>query len=220
MLRHILSVGFDRIRDHYHDLRLGIKTSGRKSPADLGIDLADAIQYQPISWPHFHGLLALLPQRSPQDMFIDLGCGMGRALILAGMDGGSQLAFKQIIGVEISPELCGVARRNVTAVLPRLKCKQVSVVCANAGEYRLPPGANVLYFFNPFTGITLDNVLDRTAEALQSHPRKLYVLFYGSKRSAAFPAQAGGRDWLKLSRQCRFGTERAGLLYENTRWSA
>jgi SAM-dependent methyltransferase len=40
--------------------------------------------------------------------FIDLGCGKGRPLIVA-----AEFPFRALTGIELSPYLCGIARRNV-----------------------------------------------------------------------------------------------------------
>src|SRR5579863_10298253 len=40
--------------------------------------------------------------------FIDLGAGMGRAVLLA-----SEMPFREVIGVELNPTLARIARRNL-----------------------------------------------------------------------------------------------------------
>ena len=42
------------------------------------------------------------------DVFLDFGCGKGRVLLIA-----SEYKFKKIIGIEFSPELAGIALKNI-----------------------------------------------------------------------------------------------------------
>lgn len=56
----------------------------------------------------FRALMASLSAPVDELTFVDLGAGKGRAMLLA-----SELPFRRIVGVEFSPELCDVARRNL-----------------------------------------------------------------------------------------------------------
>lgn len=210
----LLGLGVDRLRDQYFDLKFGISTRRRRSSQELGIEFADSIHYQPISYADFGALLALLPKRTSADVFIDFGCGKGRALCLAG-----KYPFKRIIGIEIAAELCESARRNVTRLLPKLKCRDITVINANATDYDIPIDANVLYFFNPFTGLMLRSVLERIAQSLQTAPRKISILFCGSVTGKSFPAQANACPWLNLTQQVTLPTGRLGCRYENVVWA-
>ena len=42
--------------------------------------------------------------------FIDVGAGMGRAVLLA-----AELPFRRVVGVELNPTLARIARKNLTA---------------------------------------------------------------------------------------------------------
>ena len=47
----------------------------------------------------------------PEDYsFIDIGAGMGRGLLIA-----SRMAFREVIGVELHPELAAMAEKNIHA---------------------------------------------------------------------------------------------------------
>ena len=56
-------------------------------------------------------LRRILPAREvePHDVFLDIGCGMGRAVYQAA----ANYPFKRVIGVELSHELTQAARRNI-----------------------------------------------------------------------------------------------------------
>ena len=80
-----------------------------------------------------------LPVEARNWLFVDLGCGKGRGLLLA-----KELGFGKIVGVEFSPSLAKIARRNVT------RYKQISVVQGDASKYIFPPEPIVIYMYNPF----------------------------------------------------------------------
>src|SRR5688572_3346622 len=63
-------------------------------------------------------LLQLLDKlHLPRDCnFLDIGSGKGRVLLIA-----SQYGFRKIVGIEFSPELCAIARKNVEVFCRRAK---------------------------------------------------------------------------------------------------
>lgn len=53
----------------------------------------------------------------PRDFtFVDFGSGKGRALLCA-----AAFPFKRIVGVEWSPDLCAIARRNIENSVPAIR---------------------------------------------------------------------------------------------------
>lgn len=63
----------------------------------------------------FEDVLKIAPESHSEEIFIDIGCGKGRALLLA-----ATRPFKKIIGVEHSAELCKVAIENVRIARPKI----------------------------------------------------------------------------------------------------
>src|ERR1019366_288563 len=63
--------------------------------------------YYAISPSALTAALELLPEPSHNFTFLDLGCGKGRALLIA-----AHFDFPQILGVELSPDLCRIAESN------------------------------------------------------------------------------------------------------------
>src|SRR5262249_59289520 len=76
----------------------------------------------------------------PDDVFVDLGSGKGRVLLMAAMH-----PFKRVIGVELSAKLNAIARTNVERASHRLRCKEVELVVADATEYELPDDVTVVF---------------------------------------------------------------------------
>ena len=102
------------------------------------------------------------------DAVVDFGCGKGGALItLAEYD------FSKITGIEISAALTGIARKN----LSRLKIDNVEVVCCDAGKFTDLDAYNYCYFFNPFPGAVMTEVLQNLARSLNRRPRKMTIIY-------------------------------------------
>ena len=88
---------------------------------------------------------------SQKGTFIDLGCGKGRALILAHRAG-----FDELIGVEFSPALATAARKNLSALNIDAK-----IVECDATSFVFPHGDCVIFMYNPFGGQVLKTIVPR-----------------------------------------------------------
>jgi SAM-dependent methyltransferase len=106
------------------------------------------------------------------DVFVDIGCGKGRALLLAAM-----FPLARVVGVERSAVLCEIARQNVQRGQSWLRCPRVDVVCQDATQYELPQDASILFLYNPFSSAVVQQVLQRTQESLRSFPRSLRIIY-------------------------------------------
>ncbi len=99
------------------------------------------------------------------DVLVDFGSGKGRVVYIAAR----HYPLRRVVGVEISPELSAVARRNVERHRHVLRCPDVELVTADVLHYPIPDDLTVAYFFNPFTGRHLppgpsaDHRVDRAA---------------------------------------------------------
>ncbi|MHB1988225.1 MAG: methyltransferase domain-containing protein [Acidimicrobiales bacterium] len=120
-------------------------------------------------------LRRLLPVRTvaPYDVFVDLGCGMGRIVLQAAW----RYPFRRIIGVELDSELAGIARMNIAQNTARLKCKAVEIIHADARRYDFPSDATIVYLYNPFNGTIFRDVICNILSSLERNPRRLIVLY-------------------------------------------
>lgn len=200
----------DRLGDRYLDRKFGIVSSERRSLVQLGLEVPDCTDYQPVSYSDFHALLKRISIGS-DDVFLDYGSGMGRALCLAAL-----YPFRSVIGVEMSAELCAIAGRNIDRVRHKLRCQDVRVANVNAVDYEIPSEVSVIYFFNPFGGSVLAKVLTNIAASLHAVPRRLVILFCGTASSEAFRLEARTQRWLDLRSQIMLPTGTVGLIYENS----
>ena len=156
-------------RSHAFDITYGVETSGRISGADLGAGHPHDVHntaYLAVPPSRFQAAIAQW-QSSPgarsieEYAFVDLGCGKGRALLLA-----SGMKFRECLGVELDPGLAGIAQRNLERWVAdgRALCP-TRVVKADVLEAELPRLPGLIYLYNPFRGL----VLRRLLQVLEAH---------------------------------------------------
>ena len=105
--------------------------------------------------------------------FVDLGCGKGRALLLA-----SRYPFHAILGVELDPGLAATAQANLRVFeAPWQQCRSLIVHHADATVFDLPATAILLYLYHPFLAPALRRVLRRLERSLRQHPRELWLVY-------------------------------------------
>lgn len=166
-----------QLQDWRFDRKHKVRTAGFIPARDLDIEDTDrrnASAYEPVRLHAFSELMDILDIRYQDFVFIDFGSGKGRALLLA-----SEFPFRKIVGVELSPALCGTARDNVRRYRSRTRrCQHIEVTCQNALTLSLPPQPAVLYFYNPFREEVMRPVLGNLCESLLRHPRQVFLVLY------------------------------------------
>jgi len=161
------------------DRRLGVQTAGISSLFwKRLLHRKDFFRYQAVDESYFREAIKDVP-RWP---FIDMGCGKGRALILA-----HEAGFTDLTGVDFSAKLCRAARGNLTRLGIR-----ASVICQDAGEFQFPRHPAIVFFYNPFGSDLMQRVLANAG----SEPRifvyvnflheSLFQPFKLSRRGEAF----------------------------------
>jgi SAM-dependent methyltransferase len=132
-------------------------------------------RYQPTNPDVFRTLVEALPIDHREFAFVDYGSGKGRALMLA-----AEFPFRRIVGVEFSPELTEIARRNLESFgRERRSSTEFELVCVDAVEYDIPDEPAVLYFYNPFAEQVLRRVLERIRASLQARERPAFIVTTG-----------------------------------------
>jgi SAM-dependent methyltransferase len=106
--------------------------------------------------------------------FIDLGCGKGRPLLVA-----SEFPFRDIVGVELSPSLAEIARKNAEIMEKQFPDRtRVRVEVGDACTYLFPSGNLVLYLYNPFGEEILSQIVAGLEAALATERRDIYFLYF------------------------------------------
>jgi SAM-dependent methyltransferase len=175
--RRRLAGAVSRLRDRGFDRRLGTETSlfvetGAQSDV-TSANLAHGIRYEPTRARPFQKLLttAAIPARGT---FVDIGCGKGRVLMLAAEHG-----FTRVAGVDYSPSLCAIARRNLDILREKTGLGFESVIHnADASVYAFDRDDTVVFLYNPFDPTVLRAVLANLRASLARDPRELWLVYH------------------------------------------
>jgi SAM-dependent methyltransferase len=154
------------------DRSYGIPEASRNaSLAALGYDAPGRRDYAASSWSV---LGQILPKHEVggEDVFVDIGCGMGRVVLSA-----ARYPFKRVIGLDIVPEFADATREAVAKNRHRLRCQQIEVITADAACWDVPDDVTVAYLYDPVYGEVLDAVIGRLLASLDRRPRRLRVIF-------------------------------------------
>lgn len=158
------------------DARYGTDTGGIIRPGALDIsedNALHAVRYETAKSEVYLDILNSLTISYPEFLFVDMGCGKGRALLLA-----SQFPFKEIIGIELSKNLHKIACRNIQIYREKLQqCHKIQSVCENAANYKIPDEKIVFYLFNPFDEHVMRSVLLNIERSLYIYPREIYIAY-------------------------------------------
>jgi SAM-dependent methyltransferase len=192
---------------HPFDLEFGVRTSGliagrhlksghrhdRHNTAYYGV-APSVFQAMIVRWRRSRPVAPI-----DEFTFVDLGAGMGRAVLLA-----SELPFKAVVGVELHPGLARIARRNMAAwraagraAGPFGKLRAGSalapmrMVCGDATEFRWPAGPCVAFLFNPFGAAVMRRVLAALAKGFAGRAGELDLLYVNNEQERVLERQAG-----------------------------
>lgn len=141
------------------DLRL----AGRSLDRTVFNSGKGAFPVQSISYPYIRALERRLCV-GPDDVFVDVGCAWGRLLGYVR----SHKKVKQLIGVELNPEVASRARKIFQ------NDARVKIVSGDILEH-FPREGTVFYLFNPFDEEIFAKFI-ATVEANIRHPIKLLYL--------------------------------------------
>jgi uncharacterized membrane protein YbhN (UPF0104 family) len=140
---------------------------------------AYACTYQGTGWfllkRLFHSLIRngrLDPQTT---CLIDFGSGKGRVLLAA-----LHFEIGRVIGVEFDPQLCSIARSNLSRYAGRKtigKTLSWEVVHGDVLDFRIPEEANLFFLYNPFHGRVLEEVAARIHRACTASSGDCLVVY-------------------------------------------
>ena len=150
--------------EHY----LGLRTRGTIWQREHGYAYG---MYRPSSWLVLSTLFGQL-EVAEDDVFADIGSGMGRGLFVA-----AHRPFKRVIGIERSGELTDIARENVGRTRHRLRCAEIELETIDALEWDIPRDLTVVYFYAPFPEPVLERFIARLRASIDRHPRTVRLIY-------------------------------------------
>jgi SAM-dependent methyltransferase len=161
-----------------HEIR-GEKKYGIRT---IGIDhLAGAVSledrehvstYEPVNYYTSSRLLDYLQPYDFTTTLLDVGCGKGRLVAM-----GAAYGFSDIIGIDISKKLCEAAADVCRTIKVKYPDTSMTIECADARHYCIPDRVGVIFLFNPFDAIIMDEFIQKVFESLCREDRPLKVLY-------------------------------------------
>jgi SAM-dependent methyltransferase len=184
---------------HPFDLRFGVDTGGLIGGGDLHSGHKHDVfntAYYGMAPSRFHWVINEWIAQWATDQthhgiesysFIDIGCGKGRALLMA-----SEYKFQQAIGVELHSSLAKVAQTNLETwkSAARAQCP-VQIVCQDATEFVFPKGPCLLYLFNPFAEPVVRHLIQRIEEQFADRPGSLDLIYFNPASEHLFQEHDG-----------------------------
>jgi len=161
-----------RLSVFVQERRLGINSEAEVSLQHYGVTDKECHHYGPMNYIRFWQLMRRIKIRPRKDVFLDLGSGMGRVVVLA-----ATYPFRKVIGVELVEELNAIGRENVRKAMPRLKCREIELHNVDARNYRIPAEVTVIFLLNSFGGDVLSRVFSNIRESIMKSPRTVTILY-------------------------------------------
>jgi SAM-dependent methyltransferase len=180
---------------HPFDLEFGVRTSGLIAGRHLVCGRPNdrhATAYYGIAPSVFRSMLVRWRRCRPvapidEFTFIDLGAGMGRAVLLA-----AEYPFRAVIGIELHPTLARIARRNMAVWREAGRARaRMRLVCGDAVAFDPPAGPCVAFLFNPFGGPVLRRLLARWSRAFAGRKGQLDLLYVNDEQKHIIRQQRG-----------------------------
>ncbi|HXN21118.1 MAG TPA: class I SAM-dependent methyltransferase [Candidatus Dormibacteraeota bacterium] len=158
-IKEIPSKGFPKIlirRDDGFDQKYGVDTFPLVYAVSTpSLNLAHGHRYEASPEKTVRWVLENCGMNYGDTVFIDVGCGKGRVLILA-----AERPFQRILGIEYSPELAQICRNNLAKVGLQDRCE---VLVCDAADFEFPQGNLLAFFYNPFDSVLLERIFKNLA---------------------------------------------------------
>jgi predicted RNA methylase len=157
-----------RIRQWWDELA-GLDFLEDIRPEDLGLDPELMYESAPSGNQYLRRVLKSL-QISSSDAIIDIGSGKGSAMrtMLA-------FPFSRVDGVEISPKVVQIARRNFEKLnVPAGRC---TVFEMDATKFVDLDIYNHFYFYSPFSSGLMADVIANILESVSRKPRRVKIIY-------------------------------------------
>jgi SAM-dependent methyltransferase len=134
---------------------------------ELGLSEATSVWHGASGGPYLDNVLRTL-EIFPSDVALDIGCGKGAAMLTM-----LHYPFRRVDGVDISPKLLEIARRNLSIC----KAPNSSLFCSNAAEFRNLDDYTWFYMYNPFPAVILKQVLGNITDSLRRAERRVAIIY-------------------------------------------
>ncbi|HEX4892103.1 MAG TPA: class I SAM-dependent methyltransferase [Hyphomicrobiaceae bacterium] len=168
--------------------------------------------YVPTTASVIYEILESLPLQPKRSVFVDMGSGKGRALLIA-----SEFPFAKLVGIELSENLHRIAVENVERYKPdSQRCATFDLKCMDALDYDYGDEPVVLFLFDPFGREILEKVIANLEASLHAKPREAHVVYVYPQYEDVLQnspvlrkTRAGGPKWQPWSQYVVYATSGA-----------
>ena len=174
VFRHRVYLPWASMLGYFGDFKRGIVTQEIIELNDLGINSSVGTRFETISYGR---LLTILRYSKSLgfERFLDIGCGLGRSLVVA-----NEVGFFDLYGVDISDNLISRCQNNMSKV-----GVSASLSCIDVADFDVPSGKLVIYLFNPFGEERMTDLVSRLA----CREEETLVIYHNPKHSECFKNQ-------------------------------
>jgi SAM-dependent methyltransferase len=152
-----------------------------------GVQVSELTAYYGVAPSILYGLLDIWLQRTaPQPIektvFLDVGAGKGRAMLLA-----SQFPFLRVEGVELNADLAAIANANISLWHRDLQANALSPFTlhhADATTHPLPNEPTLAFLFHPFELPILRRFLRHVESSISNNPRPFDLLYVNAEHDS------------------------------------
>jgi SAM-dependent methyltransferase len=137
-----------------------------------GIDITHSTIYMPVNYYMVEKMMEEIRKDSPGEVFLDIGCGKGRAMALAAYHG-----FRKITGIDISEKFCAEARKNLEPLRALFPGVSFHILLQDAFYYEIPTDVSVIFIFNPFDEVIMSGVVKNILQSQEENPRRISIIY-------------------------------------------
>lgn len=134
----------------------------------------DYYNYLPTSYFFLEELFTKYKFES-NDCFVDIGCGKGRALVMAMLFGA-----KKVCGIEINKKICDEAIINVERILKiqQLKDVKCEIINKSITDVEIQEDWNKFFMFKPFNNEISQEIIKKIYIAKNKKEKNSYIYLY------------------------------------------
>ena len=196
-----LRIGFFTLKQELRgEKKYGINTTSANDLSEFqikGNQLVHATEYMPVNYFTIENVLGHLPENAKHGMFLDIGCGKGRALCVAAAYG-----FKKLYGIDFAKQLIDESEKNLALIKTCYPSIQYELSWSDISTLEINKDVSTIFLFNPFDEVLMKNIIRKINSSLQQYPRELYVLYCSPRHEELFFAD--GYDVLYRIRKYNF----------------
>lgn len=159
---------YSTLLDLFFDYQLGsYRTSGQANP-----QIPSAKLYRPSRGQVLSAFFKELPLKR-EGTFVDIGCGKGRALILA-----HQAGWNSVKGIDLCRDLVDQAKENLLKLQHDSPPLQWSVTVQNALEYEPLANESIFYLYDPFDVATTQKVAQNIMRQKKNQNQSAWIIYH------------------------------------------